>query len=66
MGANVRKRAEGAACIRADETSVAGTGATGTADRVDVKTGSETAQSRTPWPAEFGWDFPFDFPKPTR
>ena len=38
----------------------------GTVNRDGVKDGVETTQSRKPWPAEFGWDFPFDFPKPGR
>jgi hypothetical protein len=42
------------------------TAASGAVARDGVKSGSETAQSRKPWPAEFGWDFPFDFPKPGR
>jgi hypothetical protein len=40
--------------------------ASGTVDRDGGKNGGETTQSRKPWPAEFGWDFPFDFPKPGR
>jgi hypothetical protein len=50
---------------RADETSLPETGASGTVG-AEAKTGGETPQSRNPWPAEFGWDFPFDFPKQTR
>lgn len=65
MAANVRKRAEGAR-PSVDETSVAGTGATETVDVVDSKNGSQTPQSPNSWPAELGWDFPFDSPKRTR
>jgi hypothetical protein len=67
MTPKVQKRA--AAVVvrpRADETSVAGTEASGTAVGANVKPGSETPPSQNPWPAEFGWDFPFDFPKRTR
>ena len=67
MTPKVRKRA--AAVVvhpRADEDSVPGTGPSGTVGGHDAKPGSETPPSQNPWPAEFGWDFPFDFPKPTR
>jgi hypothetical protein len=65
--ANVRKRAAGGvAGPRVNDTSVVGTAASGTVDRNGAKDGGETTQSRKPWPAEFGWDFPFDFPKPGR
>jgi hypothetical protein len=40
--------------------------ASGTVHGDGAKNGGETTQSRKPWPAEFGWDFPFDFPKPGR
>ncbi len=63
MTPKVQKRA--AAVVvhpRADETSVPGTGASGTVGG-DVKTGGATPPSPNPWPAEYGWDFPFDFPK---
>jgi hypothetical protein len=40
--------------------------ANGTVNRDGPKNGGETTESRKPWPAEFGWDFPFDFPKPGR
>ena len=66
MAANVRKRAEGVAHPIVDETSAAGTGATGTADVVEAKHGGEAPQAPSPWPPEFGWDFPFDFPKRAR
>ena len=49
---------------RADETSLPGTEASGPVGGADAK--PETPPSRNPWPAEFGWDFPFDFPKRTR
>jgi hypothetical protein len=67
MASNVSKRAADVVVRqRRDETPVAGTGASATADGADAKNGSETPQSQNPWPAEFGWDFPFDFPRPTR
>ena len=66
MAANVRKRAEGVAHPHVEETPAAGTGATRTADVVDATHGCEAPQAQSPWPAEFGWDFPFDFPKRAR
>ena len=66
MTPKVRKRA--AAVVvhpRADETSLPETGERGAAG-ADAKTGAEAPQSPSPWPAQFGWDFPFDFPKQTR
>jgi hypothetical protein len=66
MASNVRKRAAEAVDPRGDEASVPGTGAGGTVRGSDAKNGSETPQSPNPWPAEFGWDFPFDFPKRNR
>jgi hypothetical protein len=66
MTPKVRKRAAAVAVHpRADEASLPETGERGAAG-ADVKTGGETAQSPSPWPAQFGWDFPFDFPKQTR
>ena len=65
--ANVRKRAAGGvAGPRVNDTSVVGTGENGTVGGVDAKNGGETPRTRNPWPAEFGWDFPFDFPKLAR
>jgi hypothetical protein len=66
MTPKVQKRA--AAVVvhrRADDTSLPETGASGKVG-ADAKTGAETPRSPNPWPAEFGWDFPFDFPRPTR
>jgi hypothetical protein len=66
MTPKVQKRAAAVVvhpCV--DETLLSQTGAPGTAG-ADVKSGGETPRSPSPWPAEFGWDFPFDFPKPTR
>ena len=65
MASNVQKRA-GDVVVRREETSVPGTGANETVGGADAKIGSETPRSSSPWPAEFGWDFPFDFPKPIR
>jgi hypothetical protein len=60
---------KGAAAVvvdpRADKASLPETGARGTVGAYP-KPGSETPPSRNPWPAQFGWDFPFDFPKQTR
>ena len=65
MTPKVRKRAAVVADPRADETLLPGTRERGTVG-ADAKTGGETPRSPSPWPAQFGWDFPFDFPKPTR
>jgi hypothetical protein len=67
--ANVRKRRVVVVHPRVDESSVSGTGATGKADNLDAKTGSEAAPSPNASRIEFGWDvfdFPFNSPKPTR
>jgi hypothetical protein len=67
MASKIRKPAAAVvAHPRLDETPVGGAGVTRVADGVDAKTASETPPSRNAWPAEFGWDFPFDFPKLTR
>jgi hypothetical protein len=67
--ANVRKRRVVVVHPRVDESSVSGTGATGKADNLDAKTGSEATTSPNASRIEFGWDvfdFPFNSPKPTR
>ena len=65
MASNVQKRAADVVVRqRRRETSPPGTGVSGIVGGADAK--SETPQSPNPWPAEFGWDFPFDFPKRTR
>jgi hypothetical protein len=65
MASNVQKRATDVVVRqRRVETSAPGTGGSGIVGAADAK--SETPQSPNPWPAEFGWDFPFDFPKRTR
>ena len=64
--ANVRKRTATAVRPRVSERPVPETGATGIVDDSVANGSRETTQSREPWPAEFGWDFPFDFPKPGR
>jgi len=67
MTPKVRKRA--AAVVvhpRVDEGSVPQTGATTQVDDGTAKPGAEGRPATNPWPAEFGWDFPFDFPKPSR
>jgi hypothetical protein len=66
MASNVQKRPEGVACPGVNETSVVGSGASGSLDAVDAKNGSDTPKAPNPWPAEYGWDFPFDFPKRAR
>ncbi|HEY1782568.1 MAG TPA: hypothetical protein VGG79_19415 [Roseiarcus sp.] len=64
MTPKVQKRAAAAAVHpRADETSVPGNGASGAAGGADAKTGGGAPPAPNPWPAEYGWDFPFDFPK---
>ena len=62
--ANVPKRGVVVVHPSVSETLIDGPAASG--DRNGAKNGGETTQSRKPWPAEFGWDFPFDFPKPGR
>jgi hypothetical protein len=64
--ANVAKRRVVVVHPSVNEALIDEAATTGTMDRDGVKTGGETTQSRKPWPAEFGWDFPFDFPKPGR
>ena len=65
--ANVRKRAAGGvAHPGVNETSTGGTAVSGTVSGDSAKNGSEMTQAPSPWPVEFGWDFPFDFPKPRR
>jgi hypothetical protein len=66
MSSNVRERRVVVVHPRVDVTSTGGTAASGTVHSDGAKNGSETAQAPSPWPVEFGWDFPFDFPKPTR
>ncbi len=63
--ANVPERRIVVVHPRVDETS-SGAAAGGTGVRDGAKTAGETTQTQKPWPVEFGWDFPFDFPKPTR
>jgi hypothetical protein len=65
--ASVRKQAAGGvAHPRVNENATGGTAASGTAGGDGAKNGNETPQASSPWPVEFGWDFPFDFPKPAR
>jgi hypothetical protein len=67
VASNVQKRSADAVIRqRRDETLVPETGAGGADGSPEAKTGSESSQSPNPWPAEFGWDFPFDFPKLSR
>ncbi|HEY1863559.1 MAG TPA: hypothetical protein VGG77_07700 [Roseiarcus sp.] len=64
--ANVPERRVVVVHPRVDETPTGGAAASGTVLRDGVKTASETTQARKPSPIEFGWDFPFNSPKPTR
>ena len=61
--ANVQDRRVVVVHPRVDEASSGNAGANGTAHRDGAKTASETTQAQKPWPVEFGWDFPFDFPE---
>jgi hypothetical protein len=51
---------------RVDEAFAGEAAADGAALRDGAKNASETTQAREPWRVEFGWDFPFDSPKPIR
>jgi hypothetical protein len=64
--ANVQERGVVVGHPRVDEASTGDAAANGTAHGDGGKNASETTQARKPWPVEFGWDFPFDSPKPTR
>jgi hypothetical protein len=64
--ANVPKRRVVVVHPSVSESLIDGPAARGTVHSGDGKNGGETTQSRKPWQAEFGWDFPFDFPKPGR
>jgi hypothetical protein len=64
--ANVAKRRVVVVHPSVSEASIDRLDASGTVDRDGAKNGGETTQSHKPWPVEFGWDFPFDFPKPAR
>jgi hypothetical protein len=64
--ANVAKRRVVVIHPSVRETLIDEAAASGTVHRDGAKNGGETTQSRKPWPVEFGWDFPFDFPKPLR
>ena len=66
MASNVGERAGGVVRHSDNETSVAGTSAAGTVDVAQAKNGGETPQAPKPLPIEFGWDFPFDSPRPKR
>lgn len=66
MASNVQKRMTDAVIRQGRaEISDRGTGASAADRSVDGKSG-ETPQASKPWPAEFAWDFPFDFPKRTQ
>jgi hypothetical protein len=65
MSSNVGKRRV-VVHPRVGETSTGGIAASETVHSDGAKNGSETTRAPSPWPVEFGWDFPFDFPKPAR
>jgi hypothetical protein len=64
--ANVQDRRVVVVRPRVDKMPAGDDAANGTARRDSGKNASEMTQARKPWPAEFGWDFPFDSPKPIR
>jgi hypothetical protein len=64
--ANVPKRRVVVVHPSVAESLIDGAAASEANHRDGVKNGNETTQARKPWPSEFGWDFPFDFPKPGR
>ena len=64
--ANVQDRRVVVVHPRVDEASTRDDAANGAALRDGAKNASDTTQAREPWRVEFGWDFPFDSPKPTR
>jgi hypothetical protein len=64
--ANVPKRRVVVVDPRIDEASSDGIAAKGAVQKNGAKSGGRETQAREPWPVEFGWDFPFDFPKPVR
>jgi hypothetical protein len=66
MSSNVGKRRVVVVHPRVDETSTGETAASETVHSDRAKNGSETTQARSLRPVEYGWDFPFDFPKPAR
>lgn len=64
--ANVPERRVVVVHPRVDEASTSGGAANGPGHGDGAKNASETTQAQKPWPVEFGWDFPFDSPKPNR
>ena len=64
--ANVSKRRVVVVHPSVSESLIDESVGSGANHRDGAKNGNETTRSRKPWPAEFGWDFPFDFPKPGR
>jgi len=62
MASNARERAGGV--VRHSDNEIPA-GAAGAID-VDLKDRAETREAPKPRPVEFGWDFPFDSPKPKR
>jgi hypothetical protein len=67
MASNVQKRTVDAV-VRQGRAEISDrvTGASAADHSVDGKNDGETPRASKPWPAEFGWDFPFDFPKRTQ
>ncbi len=64
--ANVPERRVVVVHPRVDETAIGGAAASRSGVRDGAKSAGETPEAQKPWPVEFGWDFPFDSPKPTR
>ena len=64
--ANVKEHGIVVVHPRVEEASTGDVAANGAAARDGAKNASDTTQAREPWRVEFGWDFPFDFPKPGR
>ena len=64
--ANVPERRIVVVHPRVDEASTGDSAASRAARRDGAKNASDTTQAREPWRVEFGWDFPFDSPKPSR
>ena len=64
--ANVQDRRVVVVHPRVDDAFTGDAAANGTARHDGATNASETTQARKPWPVEYGWDFPFDSPKPSR
>jgi len=51
---------------RDNDTATDRTAASGTVHNDRIESGGGETQARKPSLADFGWDFPFNSPKPTR